>query len=153
MKYITLIIVLALLSASCNDSDKKEKDQIKIGKNYSNTTPQTDLEKSINRGKVVYKEFCNQCHRPNGKGVGRSFPPLAGSDYLMENREASIRGVKFGQKGEIVVNGKTYNGVMLPMGLTDEEVADVMNYVMNSWGNEQNTMVTEGEVAEIKEQP
>lgn len=153
MKYITLIITLALLTVSCNNKDKKEKDQIKIGKTQAVTTPQTDLEKSINRGKVVYKEFCNQCHRPNGKGVGRNFPPLAGSDYLMEKRKASIRGVKFGQKGEIVVNGKTFNGVMLPMGLTDKEVADVMNYVMNSWGNEQDTIVTEGEVAEIAEQP
>jgi len=148
MKYISILIAVLLMSTSCNDSTKKEKEQIKIGQNRV-TQPQTSLEKSINRGAVVYKEFCNQCHRPKGKGVGRSFPPLAGSDYLMENRTESIKGVKYGQKGELVVNGKIYNGVMPPMGLSNKEVADVMNYIMNSWGNEQEEMVTEEEVAGI----
>ena len=55
------------------------------------------------------------------------------------------------ENGEIEVNGKVYNGVMAPMGLSDQEVADVMNYVMNNWGNKQEKMVTEAEVAEIKE--
>jgi len=150
MKYISILIAVLLLSTACNDSKKKEKEQIKIGQNRA-APPQTSLEKSINRGAVVYKEFCNQCHRPKGKGVGRSFPPLAGSDYLMENRTESIKGVKYGQKGELVVNGKIYNGVMPPMGLSNKEVADVMNYIMNSWGNEQEKMVTEEEVANIVE--
>ncbi|NND87984.1 MAG: cytochrome c [Flavobacteriaceae bacterium] len=103
----------------------------------------------MERGAIIYKDFCNQCHRPTGKGIGRSFPPLAGSDYLMNKRTESIRGVKYGQQGEIVVNGKIYNGVMAPMGLSDQEVVDVMNYVMNSWGNEQDEIVTLEEVSSI----
>ena len=99
------------------------------------------LEESIKRGNEIYADFCAVCHMENGVGVTNAFPPLAASDYLIKNREASIRGVKYGQQGEIVVNGITYNNAMAPLGLEDEEVADVMNYVMNSWGNTKEKMV------------
>lgn len=90
-----------------------------------------------------------QCHLPNGKSTKGIFPPLDGADWLTEKREESISAVKFGQSGEIVVNGITYNNVMPPMGLSDREVADVMNYIMNSWSNTQNKKVTENEVKAI----
>lgn len=102
------------------------------------------------RGKEIYTDFCVTCHLEKGEGVAYTFPPLAASDYIAKNREASIRGVKFGQQGEIVVNGVTYNNVMTPFGLEDEEIADVMNYVMNSWGNTSDTMVTVTEVSAIQ---
>ncbi|SFZ93343.1 Cytochrome c553 [Flaviramulus basaltis] len=112
---------------------------------------QTDsLKLSIERGSEIYTDFCITCHMPTGKGVENTFPPLAKSDYLMENREASIKGIKYGQKGEIVVNKKTYNGYMAPLGLGDDEIADVMNYITNSWGNKNDKIVTEQEVSNIK---
>jgi len=77
-----------------------------------------------------------------------TFPPLAKSDYLANNREASIRGVKYGQRGEITVNGVVYDNTMMPLGLEDQEIADVMNFVMNSWGNSQEKPVTIEEVAQ-----
>jgi mono/diheme cytochrome c family protein len=67
----------------------------------------------------------------------------------MQNREASIRAVKYGQDGEIVVNGQSYNSVMMDPGLTDEEVADVLNYVLNSWGNTSGEQITPEAVAAI----
>lgn len=111
---------------------------------------QTPLQKSIARGKEVYTDFCMQCHMANGKGNGTTFPPLDGSDWLKKKRTESIHAVKYGQKGEIAVNGKKFNGIMPPMGLSDEEVADVMNYVMNSWSNKTKKMVTIKEVALLK---
>lgn len=108
-----------------------------------------NLQESMEKGKELYADFCVTCHMDNGEGVPNVFPPLAKSDYLTENREASIRGVKYGQSGEIVVNGVTYNNMMMELGLTDEEVADVMNYVLNSWGNKSQSMVTASEVASI----
>ncbi|MGS2738459.1 c-type cytochrome [Sinomicrobium sp. M5D2P17] len=108
------------------------------------------LEESMKNGKEIYTDFCVTCHLPNGKGVKKAFPPLAGSDYLLNNREASIRAVKYGQSGEITVNGITYNNSMAPLGLTDEEVADVMNYILNSWGNTSEEMVTTEEVAQME---
>ncbi len=107
------------------------------------------LKASISRGKEIYTDFCVTCHLATGKGVKNTYPPLAQSDYLMNNRQQSIRGVKYGQRGEMVVNGVTYNNTMMPLGLTDEEVADVMNYVYNSWGNKNESMVTVEEVAGI----
>ena len=107
------------------------------------------LKASITRGKIVYEDFCITCHMANGQGVENTFPPLAKSDYLMKYREASIRGVKYGQRGELEVNGVIYNNTMMPMGLADEEIADVMNYVYNSWGNKNSEMVTSEEVAGI----
>lgn len=97
-------------------------------------------------GKEIYADFCVQCHGANGKGDGKNFPPLAGSDWLIKKRKESIHAVKFGQKGEIVVNKKKFNNNMPPMGLSNKEVADVMNYVMNAWGNTQKKKVTEKEV-------
>jgi len=110
----------------------------------------SELQKSIARGASVYDEFCVQCHKADGKGAKGSYPPLAGSDYLREKRHESIKGVKFGQKGEIVVNGVKYNSIMAPMGLTNQEVADVMNYIMNTWGNKSDKIVTVEEVGKIE---
>lgn len=108
-----------------------------------------EKEESIRRGNEIYMDFCITCHLENGEGVAYTFPPLAKSDYLLNNRGKSIRGVKYGQRGEITVNGEVYNNTMVPMGLEDEEIADVMNYVMNSWGNTSDKMVTEEEVTAI----
>ena len=118
-----------------------------IGKAFSQSE---SFKNSIERGKVIYTDFCVTCHLPYGEGVKDVNPPLAKSDYLVKNREASIRGIKFGQQGEITVNGKKYNNIMAPLGLSDNEVADVMNYITNSWGNRNNKMITELEVSKIK---
>lgn len=108
-----------------------------------------ELHDSIQRGKDIYSDFCVTCHLANGEGVAYTYPPLANSDYLMNNREASIQGVKYGRMGELTVNGVTYNNTMMPLGLEDEEIADVMNYVLNSWGNSGAKMVTVQEVNSI----
>jgi mono/diheme cytochrome c family protein len=97
-------------------------------------------------GKEIYADFCVQCHGANGKGDGIKIPPLAGSDWLTKKRKESLHAVKFGQNGEIVVNKKKFNNNMPTMGLSNQEVADVMNYVMTSWGNKQKKKVTEKEV-------
>ncbi len=132
MKYIILTITLAVFGLTRSSAQ--------------NST----LNESMQRGGEIYADFCVTCHLEQGEGVPHAFPPLAGSDYLAKNREASIRGVKFGQEGELVVNGVTYNSIMAPMGLSDKEIADVMNFVMNSWGNTSDRLVTTAEVAVIK---
>ena len=110
---------------------------------------QKPLEQSIADGEEIYTDFCLQCHMANGKGVPGSFPPLANSDYLNDIGQ-SIHAIKFGLKGPITVNGKSYNSNMISQGLDDEEIADVMNYILRSWGNESSTIVTEEKVASIQ---
>jgi mono/diheme cytochrome c family protein len=109
----------------------------------------TDLQKSISRGKEVYTDFCMQCHLATGKGDLVNFPPLDGSDWLVKKRNQSIHSVKYGQTGEVIVKGKKFNNIMPPLGLSNQEVADVLNYVMNSWSNKQKKMVTIDEVKAV----
>ena len=88
------------------------------------------------RGRQVYGQTCFVCHQPNGKGVPNQIPPLAQSDLLIKDKTDAIRGVLQGRNGEVTVNGKKYNGIMIPFGqLSDEQIADVITFVRNSWGN------------------
>lgn len=123
---------------------------ILIGISSTTLYQDEEMKESMERGNEIYTDFCITCHLPKGEGVPYTFPPLAKSDYLMEKRESSIRAIKYGLQGEITVNGVTYNNAMASMGLEDEEVADVMNYISNSWGNTSDTIVTVEEVAEVK---
>jgi mono/diheme cytochrome c family protein len=109
------------------------------------------LEQSIADGKEIYQDFCLQCHLDTGKGVSGVFPPLAQSDYLLNNLDLSIKGIKYGMSGPITVNGEEYNGVMQNQGLDDVEIADVMYYVINSWGNKSKEVITPERVASITE--
>lgn len=68
------------------------------------------------------------------------FPPLAGSDFLKADKERAIRIPIKGLNGPITVNGKPYNNLMPPQQFTDDQIADVLTYVMNSWGNNFGTV-------------
>jgi len=109
------------------------------------------LEESIKRGATIYEGYCIACHLGTGEGVAGVYPPLAKSDYLLEKTEKAIRAIKYGQQGKIVVNGETYNSYMAAPGLEDQEIADVMNYILNSWGNSYDEMITAKQVAAVEE--
>lgn len=106
------------------------------------------LSESYANGRAVYDDFCKLCHMANGKGVPKAFPPLANSDYL-EDIKATVNSIKYGLNGPIVVNGVTYNSVMAPMGLDDQEVADVTNYILNTWGNRHDKLITKQMVQKL----
>ncbi len=108
-------------------------------------------KESIADGQEIYQDFCVQCHLNSGEGVSGVFPPLKSSDYLLSNIEKSIAGIKYGLKGKIIVNGEIYNSVMLNQGLENEEIADVMNYILNEWGNSFKKQITAQYVIEIQE--
>ncbi len=89
----------------------------------------------MERGQRYYAQSCAACHQPNGEGVARAFPPVAGSDYLMADKLRSIDVVLQGLTGRITVNGEQYDGIMPALGLTDVEAASVLTYIRNSFGN------------------
>lgn len=91
----------------------------------------------ISRGARVYRTLCVACHLPDGKGMATVTPPLAAADYMFSDRERAIRTVLKGLEGPITVNNMPYQGIMpaLEHILTDAQVADVLTYVFNSWGN------------------
>lgn len=102
------------------------------------------LEDSVKRGKEVYSTYCVACHQADGKGLENIFPPLAKSDYLMADKKRSVKQVLHGATEELTVNGKKYKTPMMGFpNLTDQEVADVLNYVRNSWGNKGDIVKTE----------
>ena len=94
-----------------------------------------DLTEKMELGKNVYNRTCVACHQAGGNGIASVFPPLAKADYLNENVERVIDIVLNGKSGEITVNGEKYNSVMTAQNLSDREVANVLTYVYNSWGN------------------
>lgn len=95
----------------------------------------TRLTESIKRGSEIYVSNCITCHMDNGEGIPGAFPPLAKSDFLLTKTDESINTILNGARGEMVVNGVSYYGEMAAIDLSDEEVADVMNYIRNTWGN------------------
>ncbi|MGY3794160.1 c-type cytochrome [Aquimarina sp. 433] len=149
-KRIKQIIILEIVSLICCISLLAKQHNNTVKYTVIPDTQETDLSKSIERGEEIYTDFCMQCHLPDGKGTPKVFPPLAGSDWLTNKREQSIHSIKYGLNGPITVNGETYNSAMTSLGLEDEEIADVMNYIMNSWGNKQSKMVTVEEVKSVK---
>ena len=104
------------------------------------------------RGEAVFLGNCAACHQATGQGLAGAFPPLAGSDYLQGERKDVLAAALFGLSGPITVNGTDYNGVMPSMGyLTDQELADSLTYVLNSWGNS-GSAVSVAEVAALREE-
>jgi len=94
------------------------------------------LEERIADGGKVYSTVCSACHQAEGQGLAGAFPPLAESDYLDAGTGPAIEAVINGLSGPVTVNGKDYNAVMPNLSyLSDEEVADVVTFIMNSWGN------------------
>lgn len=92
-------------------------------------------EEQMKAGEIVYDRNCAACHQVNGTGLKGAFPPLAKSDYLMADKSRSIRTLLEGLTGKISVNGESYDGVMPSLGLDNEDVANVLTYIRNSWGN------------------
>lgn len=105
---------------------------------------------SMKRGQAVYSRTCVACHQPTGQGLPPVFPPLAGSEWVSKDASIAVRNIVNGMTGPIVVKGVTYNMMMPPVaGLTDKDIADVVNYVNHSWGNA-GPVVSEVEVTAIK---
>ena len=122
-------------------NDEKKKPVVKSN--------EKTLAQKLKDGKQVYMKTCFACHQAEGQGIPNAFPPLAKSDYLNADVKRAIDIVLNGKTGEIKVNGKKYNSVMTRQTLTEEEVADVMTYVYNSWGNNK-TNVSIKTVKEVK---
>ncbi len=111
---------------------------------------QDDFSASQQRGKKIYTNNCATCHQADGKGIAGVFPPLAQSDYLLQNSARAIRQIKRGLQGKITVNGQIYNGVMPENPLKPQEIADVMNYINNAWGNKSNLVTVQKVMESLK---
>lgn len=103
---------------------------------------------NLNKGKEVYTIYCQSCHMEDGNGVEGAFPSLVKTGNL-EDKNRLVKIILQGMRGPLVVKGKKYNAEMANLSLTDQETADVINYIRNSWGNKA-PMVKVGDIIVAK---
>lgn len=106
------------------------------------------------RGAAYYSSLCAQCHGAAGQGLGRSFPPLAGSEWVEGDEELLARIILYGLQGPIEVNGQEYRGLMIGFDrqLTDEDAAAILTYIRSSWGNDASA-VSPSTIAKVRSEP
>lgn len=128
------VIVLStlLIITSCSKRSAQENEQ----------TPNTiKFQQYYVHGEQLYSKHCSNCHQKNGQGLGLLYPPLKDSDFINQNFEATICLIRNGIKGELIVNGKSYNKAMpgIP-SLTDLDIAEISTYIYNTWGNKRDSI-------------
>jgi len=95
-------------------------------------------ETAYPQGQAIYAYKCSNCHMDDGSGLVGNIPPLAQADWLEKHRDEIACVIRYGQQGEVIVNGLTYSGVMQGFPeLSDTELTNLANYVLTSWGNDQ----------------
>jgi mono/diheme cytochrome c family protein len=129
-EYLVTLSVLMCLSAAVNAQTKPgTAAKTKVVK-------KGDMTAIMLAGKTVYNKSCLSCHQADGAGVQRLNPPLIKTDYVLGEKKRLINIVLNGFNEDVEINGEYYNNAMPPHSfLTDQEIADVLTYVRNSFGN------------------
>lgn len=100
-------------------------------------------------GAILYKQECESCHMDDGTGLEELIPPLAGSDWLVNNQEKLACLIREGMKGPLVVNGVKYDNTMDPNEkLNDGQIYNIITYINTAWGND----LPRPNLREVKEQ-
>lgn len=111
---------------------------------------QEDMKASMERGKKVYESTCLACHQANGTGVPGMNPPLKQTKWVLGDKTTLINIMLNGMDEEIEVNGDYFDNVMPPQShLNDKQIADVLTYVRNSFGNKASA-IKEEEVKKLR---
>ncbi|MFC0184808.1 Cytochrome c, mono-and diheme variants [Pseudarcicella hirudinis] len=133
MKYFPFLLALAALFSACDSKEDLKKKQYYV------------------EGMELYKTHCANCHQNDGKGLVGLYPPLAGSDFMLKNKELVICAIRNGLSDTIVVNGKTYHQPMPPNSqLLALDIAEISTYIYKQWGNKEEITETK-EVEKILE--
>lgn len=121
---LTLGVTVSLQSCSSKPASKSDTNSIKFQQYYI-------------AGEQLFVEHCSNCHQKNGKGLGLLYPPVDKSDFMDKNFDQVLCLIRNGIKGEIGVNGNSYNKEMPPIpSLTDLEIAEITTYLYNTWGRD-----------------
>jgi len=108
----------------------------------ASTLPKPALDAYLKVGKKSYTA-CAGCHQPGGEG-NAAYPPLAGSEWVTGPSMRPAMIILNGLHESITVNGKTYNANMPSMGsgMDAKQLAGVLNYIRNSFGNKSDQLVS-----------
>lgn len=105
----------------------------------------------IAKGKAAYAANCVACHGATGEGQPGIYPPLKGSEFVIHSDERLTAILYRGIAGPLQVNGKSYNGVMAPLGtnMSAKQLAQILSYIRSDWGN-QASAIYDDQVSELK---
>ena len=146
-KTMMRVFVFVLLFIPCLLKAQTKKP---VTKKVTATSTGSSLKTSIARGKIVYTKFCLTCHQVDGSGVSNMNPPLIRTKWTLGPKTILIQQVLKGSSGKVEIDGDTFSNTMPPLKtLTDQQIADVLTYVRNSFGNKASP-VTLTEVKAIR---
>jgi mono/diheme cytochrome c family protein len=141
-------IVLLLIASISNAQTKKIV--TKQATRVVTKSPGSSLKTSIARGQIVYTKICLTCHQVDGSGVPNMNPPLIRTKWTLGSKNVLIQQVLKGSSGKVEIDGDTFSNTMPPLKtLSDQQIADVLTYVRNSFGNKVSA-VSVGEVKAIR---
>ncbi len=105
---------------------------------------------AIARGKKVYEQYCLTCHQVDGSGVPHLNPPLIKTSFVLGDKPALVQVILKGMQSSVPIDDEYYSNNMPPHNfLKDQEIADVLTYVRNNFGNKAS-VVTAAEVKAIR---
>eukprot|EP01133_Synstelium_polycarpum_P013455 gene13455-15857_t len=119
-----ILLILVILSATL----------VKLSAQTKKNAPVSALVMA--NGKKVYNQYCLSCHMADGGGVQNMNPPLSKTSYVTGDKTRLIKVILNGFSESVEIDGETYTNVMAPHNfLKDQEIADVLSYIRNSFGN------------------
>ncbi len=132
-----LLIILLLGAVACGEHDASPR-----------------AEGPAARGAAFYSSLCAQCHGAAGTGLGKSFPPLSGSEWVQGDEELLAKIILYGLQGPIEVKGQEFRGLMIGFDrqLTDEDAAAILTYIRSSWENDAPP-VSPSTIAKVRSEP
>ncbi len=99
-----------------------------------------EFNRYYSAGALLYQQHCENCHGKHGEGLVQMIPPLNDSIYVKTNKNRLACYVRYGLKGPITINGTPVDGNMIASNLSPIEIAEVLTYVGNSFGNKLSTI-------------
>lgn len=154
MKKLLLLSTAIWLIAACSGGQQSEEGSETTTSESTEpeeATATADNSAQMEAGAKVYNQYCMVCHQGNGQGVQGAFPTLVQTEWVLGDDTRLITTIIQGLQGEITVKGETYNAVMPQHGfLDDEQIAGVLTYVRNSFGNEAPAISADA-VAEVRD--
>lgn len=143
-----MAVLLTVLCIACGGNSSPENGTAATGDTAASQTAEPEaprvLTAGMKAGKAVYEQYCITCHQASGKGVSGLNPPLAGTDYVTGDKNRLISILLKGSNVGLEVNGMVYSNAMPPHAfLSDEDIADVLSYIRNSFGNRADTIAAE----------
>ncbi|WPV01500.1 cytochrome c [Mucilaginibacter sp. cycad4] len=105
------------------------------------------FKKSMANGQALFTQYCVACHQADGLGVPHMNPPLVNTTYVLGDKSKLIKVILNGFDEDVEINGETYSNTMAAHDfMKDREIADVLTYVRNSFGNKASAVT----IAQVK---